>query len=471
MLGSMAAATGALALPASVRQAMADTGPQHGSLNDVEHVIMFMQENRSFDHYFGTLSGVRGFQDPFARSAGARKVFTQQDPKNPDGYTLPFHLDTFTTSAASGPGLSNAWAPTHDCWNNGAMDRWVAGQRVAAGQLTMGYFTRADIPFMYALADAFTVCDMYFCSLMGPTQPNRLYELTATIDPDALNGGPDVKGLPDGSLTWTTYPEVLQQAGISWRLYGTNNGTVLRLFKPFAEAAPGSPLYENGMRPRTLDDFLVDVANDNLPQVTWLNAAFDHSEHAPFLPADGEMAVYQVLEALAAKPDLWAKTVVFLTYDEHGGYFDHVTPPTPPPGTPGEYLTASPLPADAEGVAGPIGLGPRVPAIVISPWSQGGWVSSEVFDHTSMLRFVEKRFGVPIPNLSAWRRQTCGDMTSTLRLHQIDTSFPDLPSPEATLEREQQSSTLPPATVPAHQTMPRQERGGRKRLPAQRGVR
>jgi phospholipase C len=251
-------------------------------------------------------------------------------------------------------------------------------------------------------------------------------------------------------------------------MYGTNNGTVLRLFQNFIEAPPGSPLYENGIRQCTLDDFLADAANDNLPQVTWLNSAFNQSEHAPFLPADGEMAVYQVLEALAAKPELWAKTVVFLTYDEHGGYFDHVSPPTPPPGTPGEYLTAEPLPADAEGIVGPIGLGPRVPAIVISPWSQGGWVSSEVFDHTSMLRFVEKRFGVPIPNLSAWRRATCGDFTSTLRLQQPDTSVPDLPSPESTLLQEQQNETLPGATVPVVQKMPRQEPGGRKRPPQQR---
>ncbi|MFL6052406.1 MAG: alkaline phosphatase family protein, partial [Actinoallomurus sp.] len=410
MLGSMAATAGALALPGTVRKALADTPPQGGSLNDVEHVIMFMQENRSFDHYFGRLSGVRGFEDPFARSNSGRSVFAQQDPKNPDGYTLPFHLDTFTTSAASGPGLSNAWARTHDCWNGGAMDRWVVGQRVAAGQLAMGYFERSDIPFYYALADAFTVCDTYFCSLMGPTQPNRVYQLAGTIGPDGLNGGPDVRGVPDGSLSFPTYPEMLEKAGISWRLYGTNNGMVLRLFKNFAASAPGSSLYDNGLQHRTLDDFLADVANDNLPQVTWLNADFNQSEHAPYLPAVGEMDVYQVLQALAAKPDLWAKTVVFLTYDEHGGYFDHVTPPTPPPGTPGEYITASPLTPDAQGVAGPIGLGPRVPMVVISPWSQGGWVSSEVFDHTSMLRFLEARFGVPVPNLSAWRREICGDL-------------------------------------------------------------
>jgi phospholipase C len=253
------------------------------------------------------------------------------------------------------------------------MDNWIPGQRVAAREMTMGYYERADIPFHYALADAFTICDMYFCSMMGPTQPNRLYQLTATIDPDGTHGGPDVKGATPGALTWKTYPEVLQEAGISWRLYGTDNGTVLRLFKPFAEAPTGSPLYENGMRPRTLDDFVADVANNNLPQISWLNAGFKDSEHAPYLPAVGEMAIYKVLDALARNPDVWAKTVLFLNYDENGGYFDHVTPPTPPPGTPQECLTAAPLPADAEGVAGPIGLGSRVPMLVISPWSQGDW--------------------------------------------------------------------------------------------------
>ena len=107
---------------------------------------------------------------------------------------------------------------------------------------------------------------------------------------------------------------------------------------------------------------------------------------------------------------------MFVAYDENGGFFDHVPPPTAPPGTGGEWLTASPLPSEASGVAGPIGLGFRVPCLVVSPFSRGGLVCSDVFDHTSLLRFLETRFGVAVPNLSAWRRETVGDLTSTLNL-------------------------------------------------------
>jgi phospholipase C len=118
---------------------------------------------------------------------------------------------------------------------------------------------------------------------------------------------------------------------------------------------------------------------------------------------------------------------MFLTYDENGGLFDHVEPPTAPPGTPGEFLTVDPLPALAGGVAGPIGLGPRVPLLVISPFSRGGFVSSDVFDHTSLLRFLETRFGAEVPNLSAWRRATCGDLTSALNFAAPDVSVPRVP--------------------------------------------
>ena len=113
-----------------------------------------------------------------------------------------------------------------------------------------------------------------------------------------------------------------------------------------------------------------------------------------------------MIGTLVSNPEVWAKTVLFIMYDENDGFFDHVPPPTPPPGTPGEFLTVDPLPASAYGVAGPIGLGFRVPMLVVSPFSRGGYVCSDIFDHTSQLRFLETRFGVQAPNISAWRRKT-----------------------------------------------------------------
>jgi phospholipase C len=194
----------------------------------------------------------------------------------------------------------------------------------------------------------------------------------------------------------------------------------------------------------------------------------------------------QTLSALVGNPALWERTVMFETYDENGGFFDHVAPPTAPRGTAGEWLTVSPLPPAAAGIAGPIGLGMRVPGLVISPFSRGGLVCSDTFDHTSLLRFLETRFGVEVPNLSAWRRAAVGDLTSALNLAvKRDTSVPSLPQPspvDPTMLRECAPSAVqgqiqgnlftvpvvgqsPPYPVPAHQQLPRQEPGPPRRHP------
>jgi phospholipase C len=333
----------------------------------------------------------------------------------------------------------------------------------------MGYYTRKDIAFRYALADAFTICDMYFCSVLGPTRPNRHYMFTGQIDPDGNDGGPMIynREASWGGFSWTTYPERLERAGVSWRVYWEDYGNMLPFFKQYQNASKDSSLYQNGIKPRQFKNFADDVAYNKLPQVSWLFGPFHQSEHPKFLPARGAQYIYTVLETLASNPDVWSKTALFLTHDENDGYFDHVRPPTPPPGTPGEYITA-PLPKAAGGIAGPIGLGFRVPTVVISPWSQGGWVSSEIFDHTSLLRFLEARFGVKEPNISAWRRKTCGDLTSTLRMNDKRRSFPVPRSPADKALQEMEACWIkgfkPTPRVPREQTMPRQERGKRKQL-------
>ncbi|HET7038050.1 MAG TPA: alkaline phosphatase family protein [Thermomicrobiaceae bacterium] len=469
LLGSSAALAAAAALPPSLRQALAAPAPQvPDSLEAIEHVVFLIQENRAFDHYFGTLRGVRGFADPNALPG----VFSQPDPGNPDGYELPFHLDTATTSAAAVTDVNHSWGPQHQSWNNGAMNNWLPAHRAAdgdvAGPMTMGYYTRADLPFYYTLADAFTICDRYHCSVLGPTYPNRLYSMTGTIDPDGAHGGPAVDNHISPPYSWTTYPERLQQAGVSWRIYQSLTGfgdNVLPWFKQYQEAPAGSPLRQRGLRPliNPLAAIRDDVRANRLPQVSWILAPFTESEHPSYLPAAGANFTSRLLEILAGNQSLWSKTVVFFTYDENGGFFDHVPPPTAPPGTPGEYLSVDPLPDAANGIAGPIGLGFRVPMIVVSPWSQGGYVNSDVFDHTSLLRFLEARFGVEEPNISAWRRSVVGDLTSTLRLAAPPVStFPPLPDPRASLRQQFVSSRHDPApTVPNPQTMPQQEPGTR----------
>lgn len=469
----MAAGAGFELLPLSMKKALAAPPPQ-GTLDHVEHVVVLMQENRSFDSYFGTLSGVRGFADPnVQRLSTGRSVFFQPDSSNPDGFELPFHLDFSKTSAAGIADLSHAWTAQLGSWNGGKMDNWLPAHRQADGNtngpLTMGYVTRAEVPWHYALADAFTICDMNFCSIFGPTWPNRMFLMTGTIDPDGKNGGPIITNSEPHPFTWTTYPERLQQAGISWRVYqeADNFGTnMLTHFAQFQQAPQSSPLFQNGLVTRSHTAFMDDVKKNQLPQVSWILVPSVDSEHPPFLPSKGAQFVNDILDALGSTPEVWGKTVLFLTYDENDGFFDHVPPPTPPPGTAGEFLTVNPLPSAAGGIAGPVGLGFRVPMIVISPFSAGGFVYSGISDHTSIIRFMETRFGVMEPNISAWRRSTVTDLTDTLSFSGRQTGFPQLPDPAPLVQKEQQEvATLPPPTVPAQQSMPAQEPGTRPHVP------
>lgn len=435
-------------------QRAASVCPAGSDLEAVEHVVFVMQENRSFDHYFGMYPGVRGFND---RDGDARSIFEQRWPDGPDGQThlFPYKLKDATTQplcAGNADVPTHDWGPQHQSWNGGKMDRFVevhteqGNDGPAQGPLVMGYLTRDEVPLHWALADAFTICDAYHCSVIGPTMPNRLYSLSGTIDPSGSDGGPVVAtpGTSDsaaavGSASWTCMPEVLEDAGVSWKVYqppgtsaGPNQDTALAVgfnallyFEQLLQE--GSPLYEKAFTPSWPDQFEADVRNGELPQVSWMIPSLADSEHPSAPPGNGEAFVKKVLDTLVSNEDLWSKTVVFITYDENGGFFDHVPPPTPSSGTEGEELTASPLPSGADGEAAPIGLGFRVPAIVASPFSRGGWVNSDLFDHTSQLRFLEERFDVQMPNITRWRRDTVGDLTTTLDFDDKETSVPDLP--------------------------------------------
>jgi phospholipase C len=432
--------------------------PGHGNLSDIEHVVILIQENRSFDHYFGTLSGVRGFGDP-----AGRHVFTQ---RGADGRKVhPFHLRSDCVAD-----ITHSWAPQHRAWNNGRMDRFLAVHEQsdgAPGAETMGYYTRNDLPFYHGLADAFTICDGYHCSVIGPTDPNRLMSLSATIDPAGHAGGPLLRtnlGGRNGGFRWRTMPEQLQAKGISWKQYTDAGGGFLdNVLTYFDQYRPGTTLHDRGVAP-TLDDFHADLAAGKLPQVSWVLLGLSETEHPgpPSTPGLGELGASQVLAALTSRPDIWRKTALFITWDENGGFFDHVAPLVPRPGTAGEYLTVAQLPADAEGIRGPIGLGFRVPMLVVSPFSTGGLVCSQRFDHTSTLRFLETRFGARVPNLSAWRRRTTGDLTGAFNFAARPNSRrPRLPGPGSTA-----ACTSYPAAAVIPGPMPRQEKRPRRRRPS-----
>lgn len=421
-------------LPALLGVILAALPAAAGSLRDVRHVVVFLQENRSFDHYFGALAGVRGFADAAARGRDRQPSGTGTVRPFPGG--SPCLED-----------LPHDWASGHLARNGGAWDRWIP----AKGTTTMAHLTRADLPFHYALADAYTVCDAYFASVLGPTNPNRLYAFTGTLDPGGAGGGPVVDNAePEAGFRWTTYPERLQAAGIGWKVYqeaDTFDDNPLPWFAAFKAARPGQPLHDRGLAivPDLAGALRRDVLAGTLPAVAWIIAPADASEHPPHSPANGARLARALLAALWADPAVARSTVFLLGYDEDGGFFDHVPPPTPPPGTPGEFVGGE-----------PIGLGVRVPMILVSPWTRGGRVCSRVFDHTSILRFLEAWTGVREPNISAWRRAVCGDLAEAFDFDHPDFSLPDLPEPEPVACP---AGTRPPVPVP--QAPPDQEPGTR----------
>lgn len=440
-----------------------------GTIKDVKHIVILMQENRSFDHYFGTMRGVRGFGDRFPIPMSAGPVWQQSDGQK---VIPPYHLDTQKTNAIAVPGTPHSFSDSQAAWNQGKFGFWPKYKN----PYSMGYYQRDDIPFQFALAEAFTICDHYHCSITTGTDPNRIvFWSGSNHDPklraQGINGTeadsePNnmrcwVKGaLPEpgyqyqgSAFPWLTLPDVLENAGVSWRIYqdpndnwtGAMHGGLA--FESFRNAKPGSPLYEKGMSHWSLEQLAEDVKNDTLPAVSWILPPKEWSEHpGASTPLQGAEFTAGILNALTANPDVWGSTVFFQTFDENDGLFDHLPPSAPPSyAADGTLMGKSTVdlkgfyfndpqrkfldPSDTiSGTVRPWGLSARVPMYVVSPWSKGGWVSSQVFDHTSVGQFLEKRFGVTVPAISPWHRAVCGDLTSAFDFsHVEDPAFPGLP--------------------------------------------
>ncbi|NUS74630.1 MAG: phospholipase C, phosphocholine-specific [Streptomyces sp.] len=486
------ATTAFTALSNSIQRAAAlPANHRTGSIEDVEHIVVLMQENRSFDHYFGTLRGVRGFGDPRpVKQADGRSVWHQKDSAGKE--ILPFHPDHDDLGMAFVQDLPHGWNDGHAAFDNGKYDKWVPSK----GSTTMAYLTREDIPFHYALADSFTVCDAYHCSFIGSTDPNRYYMWTGYTGNDGQGGGP-VLGNDEVGYGWTTYPERLERAGVSWKIYqdvgdgldaagswgwipdayrGNYGDNSLLYFNQYRDAQPGSPLYDKARTGTDhtkgegyFDQLRADVKGGKLPEVSWIVAPEAFTEH-PNWPANyGAWYIAQVLDALTSVPEVWAKTALFITYDENDGFFDHVVPAFPPASAAQGRSTVDPaldlFKGDSAHVAGPYGLGQRVPMLVVSPWSKGGYVCSETLDHTSIIRFMERRFGVHEPNISPWRRAVCGDLTAAFDFSRTDVrpvTLPDTAGYEPP-DRERHPDYVP--TPPAHPALPKQERGLRPARP------
>ena len=502
--GATAAMTGfppaiarALSIPAAVRT---------GTIRDVEHIVILTQENRSFDHYFGTLNGVRGFGDPFpapvadSAKVQGRSIWVQPTANNAaPGAIAPFHLNTAQNFAFMRvSGTPHSWTDAQAAWDHGRMNNWPKAKQ----NHSMGHFTAQDLPFQFALANAFTLCDAYHCSTQTGTNTNRLFLWTGTNDPLRLGNGPSTDNSHDwfnpnplDDYTWTTYPERLQSAGISWQVYQnmadnfTDNS--LAGFKVFRDGWYNRPGYsqvlkDRGISTRDLDLLREDVLNNRLPQVSWIVATAEGSEHpGPSSPAQGADYTAKVLDALTANPDVWARTVLFINFDENDGFFDHVPPPAAPSylswnADPAQAVLAGASTVDTTGeyceilngasptyLHRPYGMGPRVPLYIVSPWSKGGWVNSQVSDHTSVLRFIEARFGVKETNIGAWRRAVAGDLTSCFNFADPEDSefFSKLPGTVALANRARAlpGTTTPP--VPGALQLPSQNAGVRPARP------
>ncbi|PUZ27675.1 phospholipase C [Chitinophaga costaii] len=532
-------------LPPAIQKALAIDPAPGSTFMDAEHVVLLMQENRSFDHAYGTLRGVRGFNDPRAiRLPNGNPVWLQTDKA---GHTYaPFRLNIKDTKATWMHSLPHTWTNQVDARNNGRYDRWLevkqSGDTAYQNMpLTLGYHTREDLPFYYSLADAFTVCDQHFCSSLTGTTPNRLFFWTGTIRPEP-NPEAEAKvwneDADDNTLvSWPTFPEELEAHHISWKVYqneinagvglgdeaepwlanfgdnpleyftqyhvrlsashiaflqrqvtslqsrlqqATNDpAKATALQKELEQVQAAQKLYttqaynaltnteknlhekafstnkndpdfhkvttlqydDNGTsralkvpKGDVLHQFRTDVKNGALPLVSWIVAPENFSDH-PSAPWYGAWYVSEVLDILTQNPEVWKKTIFILTYDENDGYFDHVPPfVAPRPGAPATGHTSQGINTSLEYVLrgqqsgkgddireSPIGLGYRVPMVVASPWSRGGWVNSQVFDHTSSLQFLEKflvhKTGQPVKenNISEWRRTVSGDLTSVFR--------------------------------------------------------
>jgi phospholipase C len=524
------AAAAAMAMPASIRQAMAI--PAHnatGTLRDVEHIVVLMQENRSFDHYFGTLNGVRGFGDPRpAPLPSGRPVWYQSVGRNGAGrtgydnvgwdhwhererwyegdpkaqarldYVLPFRLDTSSTSAQHMDGTDHSWKLDQSLWKN--WDTWVP----LKSRMSMGYYdTASDLPFYRHLADAFTICDANHCSIFANTEPNRQYftggaSVYTLTGRDPKNPKRRLKGQeldnnwtgdmdldePWEGLAWEAYAETLETHGIDWRVYQaySNYGcNSLAYHRDFRRLDKSSDLYKRGrayVGPKLASNedpydavlaraIAEDVKADRLPQVSWVICPDAFCEHPNASPAAGQAFVDKILEALTSNPKVWAKTALIVNYDENDGFFDHVPAPVPPVNTRFYgYQGRSTLPVGDENYNGvPIGLGPRVPMLVVSPWSKGGWVCSELFDHTSVLQFIERRFGVPCRFISPWRRAVCGDLTTAFDFRTPDAALPPLPDTRRYKAEADAAAGRPGPVPPATQSRPVQQQGQRRARP------
>lgn len=396
----------------------------------LDTIVVLMQENRSFDSYFAHLG----------KYAGRTDIESAPDTaSNPDAQGKPV---AFTRGAHLCFGDTNhEWSGSHVEYDDGKMDGFAKANADGAtddGARALWWYDERDIPFYYSLASTFAIADHYHCSLLGPTWPNRMYLIAATSFGMTFNLFPDISAYPFPDNDASVLDE-LEKRHTSWMLYSDGGppgaGTVYGATgaKRWGRTVTGS-----------YQDFLQAAQSGTLPQVSFLDAKLGNEngagtdEHPPADIQGGEKWVSDVVRALFASPQ-WAHMALFLTYDEHGGIYDHVPPPSacaPDAVAPildkGDTTRAS---FDRYGV--------RVPLIVVSPYAKRSYVGHHVYDHTSITRFIEAKFKIPA--------LTARDANAEPPMDMFDFSAPALATPPSLADAkidatEQQycSQTYPP---------------------------
>ena len=412
-----------------------DTMPQ------IEHVVVLVMENHSFDNFFGML----GRGDGFTLGAGGRP--TASNPY-PDGSVQhAFHMPT-TCQLSGSP--SQEWAASHTAYDNGLMDGFVRAQPSAgtSAGVAMGYWTGADLPFTYSLASVFPIADRWFCSVLGQTDPNRRYVIAGTSSgmTDDVALPPTLGSLIPDLLLLTpangTIFDRLSCHGISWTDYNVSSPTGAT-----AELYPvDDTLLMFGSQNKPMSSFFTDAASGNLPAFSFLDPDYGtQSQENPQNIVVGEALLAQVVDAVGTGPG-WGKTVLIITYDEHGGYYDHVPPP---PALAPDAIAPVVQPGESE-YEGFARYGIRVPGLIVSPYAKTGYVSHTVFDHTSMLAFVERKWNLPAMTLRDANANDLTDLIDLTALAAGTPTFPELPplaapgnTPEALA-----CSTKGPGTIP-----------------------
>jgi phospholipase C len=331
---------------------------------EIEHIVVVMMENHSFDNLLGLIGRGDGFS---LRSDGTPAA------SNPDGHGNEIHAFHMPNECQT-TGVRNDWTAAHEAYDNGTNQGFVTSSTPEA----MGYFTKDDLPFTCGMASVFPIADRYFCSAMAQTDPNRRYLISGTS-----------LGLIDDSFPLELPPngiiyEQFDKHGITWKDYYSNAPT-LGVYLPYL--SPSNPISKGVVK---IEQFYVDAAAGNLPSYCLVEPNYQtSSEEDPQDIQFGDQFIGKVVNAVMSSPN-WPKTMLIWTYDEHGGYYDHVPPPA---AIPPDDIPPNLKPGDPPGTFDQYGF--RVPAGVVSPYAKKDFVSHTVYDHTSILKTIEEKWNLP----------------------------------------------------------------------------